>query len=275
MIPYIVETDTLEAWRQRSDSVVVHVGAAEDYQTNRIPGALFLDIKTLNAGDAPVTGLLPEIETLQRDLGAIGYRPDLHIIAYDNKMGQQAARLCWVLAALGHSRVSWLNGGLRVWMNQRRPTTNGIGDPVELTQPALNIDHSVISHEEDIRNALQDESIQILDARSIEEFRGEKSVSDRKGHIPGALHLDWRDTIVSPEQPVLKTPQQLWQLTDSISLNPDLPVITHCQTHQRSSHMFVVLKSLGFKNVSGYPGSWAQWSLSADNPIVNLFGAAG
>jgi thiosulfate/3-mercaptopyruvate sulfurtransferase len=44
-------------------------------------------------------------------------------------------------------------------------------------------------------------------------------------------------------------------------------VIVYCQTHHRSAHTYVMLKSLGFEKVKGYPGSWSDWGNEPNTPI--------
>jgi thiosulfate/3-mercaptopyruvate sulfurtransferase len=52
-----------------------------------------------------------------------------------------------------------------------------------------------------------------------------------------------------------------------LGVTPDKEVVVYCQTHRRSSHIYVVLKSLGFERVRGYPGSWSEWGNDPSTPI--------
>jgi thiosulfate/3-mercaptopyruvate sulfurtransferase len=52
-----------------------------------------------------------------------------------------------------------------------------------------------------------------------------------------------------------------------VGATPDREVIAYCQTHHRSSHTYVVLKSLGFTRIKGYPGAWSEWGNLPDTPI--------
>jgi thiosulfate/3-mercaptopyruvate sulfurtransferase len=45
-------------------------------------------------------------------------------------------------------------------------------------------------------------------------------------------------------------------------------VITHCQTHHRSSLTLFVLRYLGYSDISGYAGSWSEWGNREDTPIA-------
>ena len=47
----------------------------------------------------------------------------------------------------------------------------------------------------------------------------------------------------------------------------DAEIIAYCQTHHRSSHTYVVLRSLGYPRVRGYAGSWSEWGNRDDTPI--------
>ncbi len=48
---------------------------------------------------------------------------------------------------------------------------------------------------------------------------------------------------------------------------PDKEVIVYCHSHHRSAHSYIVLKSLGYKNIKGYPGSWSDWGNDPELPI--------
>ena len=52
------------------------------------------------------------------------------------------------------------------------------------------------------------------------------------GHIPGAVHLDWRENFTPTT--VLKDPGTLQALYASKGVTPDKEVIAHCQSGQRS-----------------------------------------
>ena len=54
---------------------------------------------------------------------------------------------------------------------------------------------------------------------------------------------------------------------DRLGVTPDRQIITYCQTHHRSSLIYVVLKHLGYDKVKGYPGSWSDWGNRQDTPV--------
>ena len=56
-------------------------------------------------------------------------------------------------------------------------------------------------------------------------------------------------------------------MLEKLGVTADKEVITHCQTHHRSSHTYIVLKALGFPRIKGYPGSWSEWGNDFELPI--------
>jgi len=50
-------------------------------------------------------------------------------------------------------------------------------------------------------------------------------------------------------------------------MGPEQTVVTYCQTHHRSSLIYIALQSLGFSRVKGYPGSSPDWGNRLDTPL--------
>ncbi|MBT7370850.1 MAG: sulfurtransferase, partial [Gammaproteobacteria bacterium] len=115
-------------------------------------------------------------------------------------------------------------------------------------------------------NSLQDNRIQIWDARSAEEYAGTKVVADRGGHIPGAINLDWLDLM--DRDRALRLREDLSAVIHDKGLDTAETVITHCQTHHRSGLCYFVGRLLGL-NIKAYHGSWSEWGNDPDTPIDN------
>ena len=186
------------------------------------------------------------------------------MVCYDDDAGTASARMIWVLEAMGHQYHSFLNGGLTAWKALGLPVHTGSETVMPSdwkARPNLN----VIADKQYVLDSLNNPAIQVLDARTPEEHRGLKSASARRGKIPGSINLNWLDTIDERNQRRLKPPDALEQILHEKSFSRDKEIITHCQTHQRSSHSFMMLRALGFQNVRGYAGSWSEW---ADDPAL-------
>lgn len=264
--PYLIEARELEARLPDASLLPVAVGDVESYLTCHPPGAVYLDYNELIVGAPPAPGLPRPVTQLQESLRRIGLSHDKHVIAFDAHGNGRAARLLWTLELLGHARASLLNGGLTAWQNENYECESGMrrappGDFIAKFQP------QVLAEKEFVRAAIGDHARVILDARSPQEFRGEKSASARHGRIPGAVNLNWTDCIDTARNLRFKPDSELRAMLEARGVHPAREVIVHCQTHHRSSHSFVMLRHLGFDSVRGYAGSWAEWGNDASLPL--------
>ena len=50
-------------------------------------------------------------------------------------------------------------------------------------------------------------------------------------------------------------------------LDKDSQVVTYCQGAYRAANSFLALKSIGFKNVKVYLGSWGEWGNKLELPV--------
>jgi thiosulfate/3-mercaptopyruvate sulfurtransferase len=266
LLPLIVEPAELEKHLGAENLLIVDLSRPETYAQAHLPGAAHLDYAQIVAARPPATGLLPGAARLSAVLGSIGATPDSHIVAYDDEGGGRAARLLWTLDVIGHPRHSLLNGGLHAWLNERHPVN---AEPVQRPRSSypVTISDGAVADKNYILERLRDPGVVIVDARSPAEYRGENRRAERAGHIPGAVNFDWMNEIDRTRNLRLKPAQELKPLLSRLGVTPDKEVIAYCQTHHRSAHTYIMLKSLGYPRVRGYPGSWSEWGNSPDTPI--------
>ena len=91
--------------------------------------------------------------------------------------------------------------------------------------------------------------------------------AERGGHIPGAVNMEWTEAMDKQHDLRLKSARDLLHMLESQGISKDKTVIVYCQTHHRSAHTYIMLKSLGYENVKGYPGSWSDWGNEPNTPI--------
>ena len=263
----LIEPQTLAAILDAPDLLLLDLCKAETYAQNHVPGAVHIEYSSLLGGQAPSPGKLPPTEQLSQVFSAIGLTPDKYVVAYDDEGSGKSARLFWTLHAIGHVQSSVLNGGLIAWANEGHPLSCEAVTP-EPSDYTAHIDVSARASKEYILGKLHDDATQLLDARTPQEYQGTNVRALRGGHIPGAINLNWLDTIDRDNNARLKVDTDLQTMLEQRGFAKDKEVITYCQTHHRSAHSYMMLKHLGFDKVRGYDGSWSEWGNDPSTPIA-------
>jgi thiosulfate/3-mercaptopyruvate sulfurtransferase len=264
--PLLIEPDVLEESLAYDNLLIVDLNKAETYLKLHIPGAVQLDYQRIIASRKPVMGLVPDDETLEAVFSAVGIDAQTHVVAYDDEGGGRAARLLWTLEVAGHNRCSLLNGGLHAWANEGHPVDN---TPVSPTARIFiaNRNTGPCADSAYISARMNNSETRLLDVRSPDEYNGIKKFAERAGHIPGSVNFEWTQAIDKSRNLRFKPDEELTGLLTPLGITPDKEIITHCQTHHRSAHTYVLLKYLGFEKLKGYPGSWSDWGNNPDLPV--------
>lgn len=266
LLPLVVEPAQLAEQLGAQKLLIVDLCRPETYASQHIPGAVHLEYTQLITAQLPVMGLLPDDVHLSQVFSALGLAPGMHVVAYDDEGGAKACRLLWTLDVIGHAHFSLLNGGLRAWLAGRHPASNTPARPGASRYRAAR-SGGALADKDYILAHLADSQVKLLDARTPGEYRGTDKRAQRGGHIPGAVNMDWTEALDMQNSGRLKPADALRARLDEIGVTPDKEAIVYCQTHQRSSHTYIVLKSLGYPRIKGYPGAWSEWGNSFDTPV--------
>ena len=265
-LPLLLEPADLAAHLDDDNLLIVDLSQDQVYDQAHVPGAVHLDFKRLLAGTQPAPGLLPGDDALSALFSELGLTPDTQVVAYDDEGGGWAGRLLWTLDVIGHKKYSYLNGGIHGWLAAELSTSSDRTRPepsdyqVGEHDPATSVDLDyVLKHH-------TDPDVVIWDARSEEEFAGVRAFAQKAGHIPGATHYEWTDAMDKHNNLRLRDLEEIRRELAERGIQSNKEVITHCQTHHRSSFTWLVGKILGFERIRGYPGSWAEWGNHPDTP---------
>jgi len=268
-LPLLIEGDQLVPLLpevSNGNLLIIDTCSSEQYQRAHIPAAVHVPPQSLQGGVKPGVGRLPSTVQLQGLMSSIGLRDDVHVVVYDDEGGGWAGRFIWTLDAIGFSNYSYINGGIHAWQAANLPVESTVNHS-KVTEYKVTIDHTVIAEIDDIVPLLGSDQIGIWDARSEAEYRGEKVLADRGGHIPGAVNIDWLELIDRDNNTRLIDLDGLQTRLNECGLTQDKLIVTHCQTHHRSGLTYLAMKLLGYPNIKGYHGSWSEWGNSEDTPI--------
>lgn len=262
-IPLLIEPENLARYLSLDHVCVVDLCSEQSYMSGHIPGAVHLPAQVLVSGHPPTPGKLPGLAQLQRIFNHLGLKPETHFIAYDDEGGGWAGRFIWTLDVIGHKNYSYLNGGILAWRGEGLSVETHENIP-EPTHTEITIHKDPIAEIPEILASLEKDNCVIWDARSPEEYRGEKVLAARGGHIPGAINCEWT-SLMDPDRHY-RIRQDAEDRLAILGIRRGQEIITHCQSHHRSAFTYMVGKILGF-TIKGYDGSWSEWGNRPDTPV--------
>ena len=264
---HLVEPEDLDAMLNMDNLVIVDLSHPALYQQRHVPGAVHLAGSALMANQPPALGKHPKFKDIEILVSNLGIDDSKHVVVYDDEGGGWAGRLAWTLDLIGLNNWSYLNGGIVAWINEGHMTESTVNAPkrcsAEIGSTFAN--PSAVIHANEIIAKLDSSDFAVWDARSPAEYSGAMVRAARGGHIPGAINLDWIELIDREKN--LRIRHNAQAILDDVGLGQDKTIATHCQLHHRSSFTYMVARILGYENIAGYDGSWAEWGNLDDTPI--------
>lgn len=242
-----------------------------EYASGHLPGALHADLNrhlsmASDPGHDPARGgrhPLPPLDRFATQVGAWGIDPDTEVVVYDAAGGSNAAaRLWWMLRALGHEHVAVLDGGLQAALGAGMTMTVESVSVPPLPPYSANRWRLPLVDAEAVDALRLDPSRKLLDARSAERWRGENETLDPvPGHIPGSVNLYWAENLGPDGR--FKSPEALRaQYEALLDGTPPERLAVHCGSGVTACHALLALEVAGLPGASLYVGSWSEWCRS-------------
>jgi thiosulfate/3-mercaptopyruvate sulfurtransferase len=264
--PIIKPADLIQL--SKSEEIIIidaSAGSKARYDENHLAGALFADVNTdlANIGDFAIGGRhpLPTLEQFAKFLAEFGISPDSHVVVYDDKNGgNAAARLWWMLKAIGHEKVQVVDGGFDAAVRAGFPTNSNI-ETAKSAQPyAITSWKLPLSDINEVEQVAQTDGYIVIDVRDANRFAGLTEPIDLvAGHIPGATNIPFTENLdatgafLAPDLLKVKYTQAL------ADINPE-NIIVHCGSGITACHTLLALDYAGLPIPKLYVGSWSEWS---------------
>ena len=239
----------------------------EAYDAGHIPGARFLEYSQIITNQSDLRTELPPPDRLQDLVESLGISTETQVVVYGDLLS--SARLYFTLDYLGHGdRTALLDGGLDAWRESGGAVTRAL-PVVTRGSFAPTIRPQIVINAEEVRRRLESRDMILVDARSRDEYTGARPEEDlpRRGHLPGAVNLDWTTTVKDGR---LIHPSELRKLLQEagVDLHEREEIVPYCRVGTRASMIYFVAKYLGHR-VRLYDGSMNEWSARQELPLVS------
>src|SRR5690349_3310348 len=277
--PTIVDGDYVAAAIARN-TVVWDVRPPAAYAKGHIAGAISIGDAAKVLRDENTEDFIAT-DRIEKILGTAGLDPRREIIVYGSRGTWNPYFGLYALQYFGGGNVHVYHDGIEDWIAAGRAISV---DTAQLPPVALKLEinpTAAVTTREMVAR-LNDPNVQIVDARTPQEFAGEDIRAIRGGHIPGAINIPYEQNWIDPETPAklarkqaadsrgmsLKAGGDLKQLYSK--LDPGKETIVYRQSGARASETAGVLQQLGFTKVKVYDSSWLGYGNTLDAPADNV-----
>src|SRR5213595_3948417 len=277
--PTIVDGDYVAEATARN-AVVWDVRAADAYAKGHIAGAISIGDAAKVLRDENTEDFIAT-DRIEKILGTAGLDPNRETIVYGSRGTWNPYFGLYTLQYFGGSNVRVYHDGIEDWAAAGRTISLDVAQlpPVALK---LEINPTIAVTTKEMVARLNDPNVQIVDARTPQEFIGEDIRAIRGGHIPGAINIPYEQNWIDPETPAKLSRKQvtsnagmsLRSVGDLKKLyarfDPNKETIVYCQSGARASETAGVLQELGFTKVKVYDSSWLGYGNTLDAPANNV-----
>lgn len=274
----IVDLEYVKSAQQRG-VIIWDVRASNQYLEGHIPGAI-------NVGDIGTVLRDPNREDFI-DLAEInsifnkaGLDINKEIIVYGSRGNPYAYFGLFTINYFGGKQAKVFHDGIDGWADaglliEKTPSTLA-----SINMRLIPQENLVVTNEQ-MRSLYNNQSVQVVDARTFNEFKGNDVRAIRGGHIPGAVSIpyeqNWKDPATGSKLAKkevktnvgmsLKSKDELNALYSK--LDPNKETVVYCQSGVRAAETATVLQNLGYKNVKIYDSSWLGWASHLASPVAD------
>ena len=257
--------------------------ARKEFRQQRVPKAAFFDVDGVRDRRSQLPHMLPPPSAFRAAMESLPcHRADAHYVVYDAAGVFSAPRMWWMCQVMDVPHVSVLDGGLPAYkkMGGKLDTHPQVEyDMEEHVQKAMEAQekdtgwnglvHPRLAQLEDVQNAMEQNDVQYIDARSRPRFAGdvpEPRPGLRRGHVPGSINVPFEDMLQADG--TYKSTQELKRVFEEAGVDMDKRIIVGCGTGVTACIVALGLEVLGHPRVAVYDGSWTEWASREDTPIV-------
>lgn len=174
------------------DSGYISESGRTNFEHAHLPGAAFADLnEDLVDATSRLRYAVPTPEHFGAAMERLGVSDATRVVLYDDNSSMWAARVWWMLRWIGFDNAALLDGGLKAWKAEDRPTESGPSGPTPAAPGSLSLEPRprLIADKDDVMAAMTDGATCLIDSLPAPVFNGDVQPYARPGHIPGAINI--------------------------------------------------------------------------------------
>jgi len=234
----------------------------EEFKKLHIKNAIFFDIDKNSKLDTDLPHMLTDKTSWEKIVSKMGIKNHDKIIIYDNSDVISSCRCWYNFIYYGHdpSLVSVLNGGLKKWIKEKKPTTNTKIDLKKSSYKAKEIS-KLVKNIDEINENIKKKNFKLIDARSLDRFKGQISEPRkglRSGSIPNSMCLPFTELLNEDKTFINK--KNIANKFRSINCHDNENLVFSCGSGITASVLALAYSLIDNKYMPTiYDGSWSEY----------------
>ena len=237
----------------------------EEYNKQHIKNAIYFDLDKNSKKDTDLPHMLIDKKSWENIVSNMGIKNDDQIIVYDNSDVISSCRCWYNFIYFGHNPnlIKVLDGGLKKWVSEKKPTTNDIVN-IEPSHYSANEKIELVKNKAQINENILTKEFLVIDARSKERFEGivpEPRKGLRSGSINNSYCLPFSELINADHTFIDK--KKIFQKFSSIKSSLDKNIVFTCGSGVTAAVLALAYSLIDNKyNPVIYDGSWSEYGKS-------------
>ena len=234
----------------------------EEYQQLHIQNAIFFDLDKNSKINTDLPHMLTDIKSWEKIVSDMGIKNEDHIIIYDNSDVISSCRCWYNFIYFGHDPdlVHVLDGGLKKWINEKKPTINYLTKTTDSNYVARE-KKELVKDKKQVDENIDKNEFKVIDARSRERFEGnvpEPRKSLRSGSIKNSFCLPFSNLINEDHTFISK--EKILEKFKLTKCELDENIVFTCGSGVTASVLALAYSLIDTKYMPTiYDGSWSEY----------------
>ncbi len=242
----------------------VNRNSFEEYKTKHIINSIFFDIDKNSNQKTNLPHMLPSKIDWETSVSDLGISNLDHVVVYDNSNVISSCRVWYTFLYFGHDPklISVLDGGMKKWINEKRPTSKKIID-IEKSKYVAIENTSLVINKNEVNKNIESKKFQLIDARGEQRFLGlqpEPRKELRSGNIKGSINLPFQKLL--EEDRTFKKKDELIEIFKTKGVSVEKEMAFTCGSGVTACVLGLANSIISGKKPVIYDGSWAEYGLN-------------